>query len=398
MVRGQLELGVWGVLFALSLVGCGGKEAVTDGGSGGRSNDAASGTGGSEANGGTGQTGGSGTAGSFGGTRPVVETPATVAQLCERYPEAWAAFMARCHGGEPKAWALRLDDPCAQTTDSENAGRIRLDAANAQDCFVALSGDDCTALEKGACDDLAIGAVRKGEACANLGPRSECEPGTYCSFTGPSNCAGTCRPMGTAGEGCHGQFVDLICGPGLECDGPANQCRARAAEGEACSGQQGLCKAGLFCDAEANTEGVCRPTKTAGPCRTGSACATGFKCITDDSGVATCRPEKRAGESCTPGRRECAVYCSHAGLCKVAAEEGEACGTLPGSTFAESEAVTCGAGLYCHQEVDGTTEGACRKQAAVGEPCPQVGLSGNRCQGGDRIGYCNSDQCVTCGE
>jgi hypothetical protein len=392
-LRGSL-LG-WALLSVARLVACGSAAPPGADGSAGGS----VGTGGSAGAGGAIATGGSAQTGGMGGLPPVFEAPTSVAELCEVYPEAWAAFMARCVGGDPEELEERVDTPCAPAATAESEGHITLAVDQVEECFAALSSPDCNALEGAPCTGLTVGTVPAGQACKNLGFQTECAPGSHCELA--DSCVGTCEangPYGVEGEICHGMFVDVVCEPGLVCDGPTAQCMVAPGEGEACTGVQGACQPGLYCADAGENAFVCRPPETSGPCVSESACELGFACVQDESGTGSCQTAKRPGEACTVGRQECAGFCSLAGVCELAADEGERCGFLQSDPYPASESATCGAGLFCHLEVDDPPEAFCRSQVALGETCPNS-LSGSACQEGDTVIYCSGGserECVSC--
>jgi len=393
MAQGRRELGVWSVLVALTALACGGTGTTDDNGDGvggsPGSGGAAGGSGGAVATGGSAhQTGG------YGGLPPGVEAPETAAELCEAYPEAWGAFMARCHDGAPEDWQFRVESPCGPTAAAEDEGRVTLNADRVEDCFAVLARDDCAALDSDVCEGLTSGTVPEGQPCENLGYGDECQPGTTCDLI--DECGGICQALGVEGGTCHGQFVDTVCGPGLECDGPSAGCVIPGAEGETCSGRQGACLPGLYCGGDDEAGFSCRPDETAGPCDAGQVCAVGFTCAMGEAGLpASCQKEKLSGEACTFGRGECAGFCTKEGICDVTAEEGESCSFIKLEPDGPTESGTCGAGLFCYLESDDPPEYVCRSQAALGDPC-LPSASGNACQELNSVTYCASDVCMSC--
>jgi len=193
-------------------------------------------------------------------------------------------------------------------------------------------------------------------------------------------------------------YVTLDCGAGLECDAESANCRVPGAEGDACRGWQGVCQPGLHCDALEHEEGTCRPDATDGPCSATEPCAEPYRCVEDDSGAGTCVRTKLVGEACTFGLRECRGYCAPEGSCRVTAREGEACGTLASTTGDRSETVTCGAGLFCDRGSAADSEGSCRAQVPIGATCPETRVSGDPCQQGDTLTYCDAETgaCAIC--
>jgi hypothetical protein len=193
-------------------------------------------------------------------------------------------------------------------------------------------------------------------------------------------------------------FVDVICGPGLECDGPSARCTVPGAEGEPCTGPSGVCAVGLHCDAADGEEGTCQPRKTEGPCQSSTVCALGFTCLQPDGGEGTCTRIKAVGAPCTLGLRECAGYCSPEGTCQVVAGEGESCGSLPDSTGAGAEYATCGAGLFCDRLSLETSDAVCRPQLPLGATPPATIATGSACEERDTRTFTDPDtrRCATC--
>jgi hypothetical protein len=328
---------------------------------------------------------------------PALVPPTTVAALCDTFPAAWGDLMARCYGGEVADWASLVARPCSETAHAEVAGRITLDQQKVAECFAVLAGGECLLgpMQGGSpCGELTTGSIPAGQPCKPLAYGDECAPDAYCH--GTSACAGYCIPRGVEGDNCHGLYVDLICGAGLDCDGPSAACRVPGTEGKPCAGE--LCEEGLYCDGD-RTGGTCQRVKTAGPCRSDRACAAGFICLqTDVAKEGACTRVKPTGTPCTFGLRECAGRCSPEGICRVVTQEGEFC-ISPNPDPLRSEFTPCGAGLFCDRLSNEVTTGAiCRRQLPLGSAWPDTVASGNACDNRDTSAFRDPDTrvCTVC--
>jgi hypothetical protein len=94
--------------------------------------------------------------------------------------------------------------------------------------------DGLTETERAACEDMLVGHVATGEACAD--PRL-CAQGAVCVD-------GVCRDEGERGDGC----VPFSCAPGLYCNVDEGICRDLRGENDACeNGDEAQCRSDLRC-------------------------------------------------------------------------------------------------------------------------------------------------------
>jgi hypothetical protein len=108
------------------------------------------------------------------------------------------------------------------------------------------------------------------------------------------------------------------------------------------------------------------------------------------SGSQTCAAVKQAGDTCTPGARECDAlgFCGSDGKCTdTFPATGQPCGTIAGET------VLCQAGDYCMATAGSTATGVCQHQKQPGAAC--TGAFG---ECGGNLAHCDTatSTCVAC--
>lgn len=315
----------------------------------------------------------------------------SVEELCTVFPTVWAAHMARCFGGDPETWSAVVEAPCGPVIESEAAGRIDFNPDNARACLEGLRGVDCSfdARTSRTCANLVLGSVPAREPCQSMATLlqrqfDECESGTYCDWHGPG-CEASCRAYAGEGVSCAGNYNTTVCLPGLSCDNELAECQVPSAEGEACTGTYD-CQSALYCDAEAGTEGTCRPAKTEGSCRGARECAPNSRCV-----EGSCVPPKPVGAPCTVGLNECAGQCSDEGTCQVIAAYGERCGGV-----GNGEVLHCEPGLFCPSETK-----LCTPRLEVGASCPTRATTRSACADiPDGTSFCEPEEdiCIRCDE
>ncbi len=318
--------------------------------------------------------------------------------------------------------ATRKPSHVSQRSTPLSSGRLAYDPQKASDCIAELRTDRCSgpqAALSGACIEAWRGQVPEGGACRILDPEFgvygltiECVSGTRCATEIALDWAGTCRPYAAEGENCYG----IACGAGLSCS--FGVCVPIVGEGLPCQksdqavwGALGNCDSGLFCDGEENsTDGVCRKSKTSGPCLDTSQCEWDFSCRpAGEGGGRTCQRKKVPGEECTRDHYECWGHCGQDGKCALWASEGEDCGWFesaePDGEVTQAvedttEIISCGRGLFC--DVLDSSSGTCRQQLNENDACWRypgiLTMSRPQCQGNDTIlGYCQASARDTVG-
>jgi hypothetical protein len=247
-------------------------------------------------------------------------------------------------------------------------------------------------------DGAVVGKRAVGEIC--IGDQS-CVPGSFCSSQAP--CQGVCKPLLQLGEGpC--SAIDARCdlAANLECSGDvcraratkpgdpcmtasdchaddlwcdlhANVCARRRGEGEPCRLAGPECLAGLHCDAQSNSDGVCRPPAAAGGrCLDINDCSADTTCVdrNADTLIGVCTPSAGEGASCLSSRCLSAFSCV-GGRCVARGTLGQPCsGPAAGD---------CTDNLECDA-------GVCRQPKHLGESCDSFSLC--------VVGNCRDGTCV----
>ena len=225
-------------------------------------------------------------------------------------------FIACYHGTAAYGAAFEASaGSCAGMDAFVAAGRIRYSPADAAACVAAIAAAPCDGVDQvllltPACTALVTGTVAPGGACALT---EECAGGT-CDTT--ATCSGTCAEYLPAGADCTTSSVD--CASGLLCDwngGGTCVPPAPGRAGQPCGPGDLLCQPGLFCDG-----GICHAKLPAGASCLAASASDPYPCAPDTS----CH----ANSYYSPTRAECVPWVGAAA----------ACGEWIGS---------CGPGLNC---------------------------------------------------
>jgi hypothetical protein len=245
----------------------------------------------------------------------------------------------------------------SQLEEAIDNGRIRYDAALADQCFRELEEDLCggggifgTGSSE-TCDAVVTGLVPEGGNCAD---DQECADNRDCAGQGDGEmCYGTCQP--NCGE--NNCTTDEFCADG--------ECQPRLSEGANCNFDE--CQAGLYC----GPDRVCTAPGSVGEggeCNGGRDCADGLSCT---DGTCSTITRRNQGETCSFGEQvtemcQAGFVCTNlrveeqalVGTCGLPRQMGEACNLD----------FECAAGLAC-DSTSPLEEGTCVTAAATGEMC-----------------------------
>ena len=313
-----------------------------------------------------------------------------------------------CEGGSMQALetAVRIIDPCFDTSKLLASGALGLDPDLTDLCLAEMKALPCGLFETPACSKVYVGKVAEGGAC--FGP--ECALGSRC--VADATCPGTCVRYAQLGDPCDRMNSNgsNTCAPTLYCDSTlvcvTSTFPSPAMIGSPCSGLFD-CQVGgdnLVCEGPngpidfslppTSTDGgvmpgTCQPPTATGPCNYGYQCSSDV-CIGANSGasVGTCGQRKVLGDACTPGMRECGpgTTCGTRGTCVQLPSVGQSCA---GNT---------GEGTDCVDGVCDPQGGLCVPFLKAGDPCQPGGFFVDSCSGLRLSCDSNAQICLpTCG-
>jgi len=239
-------------------------------------------------------------------------------------------------------------------------GRMTYDASQARACIDSIAGEGCAAVSSrttAACDNLFIGYVAAGGACAI---DEECSGDSYCNTN--SACPGTCQARGGSGASC---TANAACQSGLVCASGA--CAAPGGAGAPCQTDGVVtCGGGLICIGSFDPgPGTCRTTASV------LAAASGAEC------------DITRAQLCMNG-----LACTTMGSATVCAPDGIAPGAACHAAFPDA----CQSGYYCSGTGMGDIDGSCAALPTAGMPCAAVFLGPITCAQG---ATCERGMCVT---
>jgi hypothetical protein len=265
-------------------------------------------------------------------------------------------------------------------------GRVQWNPTGAKACYDMLTTQGC-GLFKNDGNPLALcaaiaGSVNNGALCQN---DIECAtPGAQCveRMPGATNqCTEyICQAPVPAGMPCH-QSGDIFCRTQDHCvnrnqGGTDISFCATGEPGQACDSSRD-CDVGNFCNGgqdNGTAAGVCTASKPAGStCLDDDECQGELACVGNFGTVnGTCRDVRAADAVCDSnnfayschGHQACETQGANmTGMCKPAADLGQACNVLNGTPG------WCGLFMSCEG-------GLCREPGAIGDPCSQSNVFG----------------------
>ncbi len=260
---------------------------------------------------------------------------------------------------------------CTTFQESQDAGRVVFDRAQASACLAALEEMSCVEymmVDIGSfaglpaeCRAAMAPQVATGDPCySELG--YECSG--YCEMGSVETCfaGGTCRDYVNLDGDCS---ADQRCGPGLRCNGSVCEeapTLAVLGEGGDCSASNTICDDPYHCcrDAAECTVGTCVARKTADTgCLTEDECQLGLQCRST-GGPTTCAALLPEGAECSGGDCAQGLYCNAEYRCARNPRLGEAC-----AEPVSEDLVWC-EDSWCDSSGD---EPTCREFLEPGQPC-----------------------------
>ena len=292
--------------------------------------------------GGTGGGGGNGVPTVPQGSEPIESFAADkLAALC--------ATAVRCNQIATVSGCLAASLPAfsPQVVQDVQSGVISYDPQLGYRCIQLILVAPCTTGPSGpdleSCHNAFTGTLPAGASC-NL--NADCVSGE-CTMPG---CTSGCCPPGTCAPGVEVRNVPVGgacfgsgCAEGEYClttSGSSGVCKARVAEGGACSATT-FCQSGLICWATSDTTTVCRRPASAGEsCADTNCTADG----SDDCSAADmiCLPAPQAGDPCTNGVCGLAFNCVE-GACALPGAVGQPCVGDTGTAQCQSGVLTLAA-------------------------------------------------------
>jgi hypothetical protein len=335
--------------------------------------------------------------------------PENAQDFCQQAIQLETAKAEYCDARFYDPYIVQAFIDCTTFQESQDAGRVAFDRAQASACLAALEEMSCVEYMM---VDIGSFAGLPAECRAAMAPRvatgDPCysqlgyECSGYCDMDSGEGCfiGGTCRDYVAFDGDCS---ADQRCGPGLRCNGSVCEDAPVVAvlgEGGDCSVEYTICDDPYYCceNAAECTVGTCVARKTAGAdclqeseclhglqCRstggpptceallaegaecTGGDCAQGLYC---DAGY-HCARHPRLGESCAEPESEDLVWCEDSWCdgsgetptCAAFLEPGAPCMVDSAEEFFRS----CGPGLYCVPTFAGPPYGTCGRLYCIPE-------------------------------
>jgi hypothetical protein len=293
---------------------------------------------------------------------------ASAASVCPVLFDVVTAKLAECGGYAPYQTSLMYAGAvrsCGVIAAAEKAGRIGYDRAKAEACIDAINAPGCGSLDN-ACSDLPfVPRVAPGGDCGN---DLECTAASAGCFSPTLTCPGKCLQVGSvAGTSRCYSNVDPPCASNLWCDssGVTPTCRARAADGAACTSIP--CGTASFCDFSA-TPYTCKPQVGVGVACTGSGQCSDAQNLFCDSATGKCAAANPASTTRCDYPNQCApnLWCDYSTspnpTCKARLANGVA-----GCTSSNA-CLTPGAGCIMPS---GAGSGTCQTLKTEGAACTQ---------------------------
>lgn len=247
--------------------------------------------------------------------------PPRASEYCESIVDSFCSFYVRCGRMDVASEELCHEpflESCnavfePQYVDLEAAGLLTLSAEGLLACEEHLADVACEQQIfelTGPCGQIWSGAQAAGRECGLDVEYYVCDPSSACTI-GLDFC-GTCEALLEPGDDCTPEGT--TCGPEGFCD--AGQCRARVANGNACTPDD-RCMAGSAC-----IDDLCEGPTFVGP---GDACDSSRRCPYLTACIAgVCAPTARLGEACSDAT-PCEVGFCDADTCQAPRDDGEAC-------------------------------------------------------------------------
>lgn len=275
-----------------------------------------------------------------------------------KYSDAYCANQAKCQGAktvaECKASQSLNDTSFLTLLEAVQNGTVKYDEGTGADCIDSVRGASCNfegLYEENACEDLFVGTVAQGGACAidaECAGSAPCNPTNVNCDSDVMCCPGTCgtAQVVVASGGSCGE--NDTCADGTYCKPPATTgngtCTALiTTSGAACDSffacanpmVCNLFAAAPTCETSAPSGGTCNPDqlipcadgrehcdgatlKCVGPLADGAPCETSSECANYASCTGTCQADLGVGATCNDTTPDCAgsLDCTN-GTCQL---------------------------------------------------------------------------------